>query len=81
VISKLEHGGRRKLPLKTDIEKFNNQYTPIQVNVLKNVHDRFLIIDNSKVYHIGASLKDLGKKVFGFSKMEIETGLFMKIIK
>lgn len=69
-----------KDPLKTDIEKFNNQYTPIEVNVLKNVHDRFLIIDNSIVYHIGASLKDLGKKVFGFSKMEIETDLIMKII-
>ncbi len=69
-----------KDPLKTDIEKFSKQYFPIEVNVLINVHDRFLIIDSNIVYHIGASLKDLGKKVFGFSKMEIDSEWILKII-
>lgn len=67
-----------KDPLKTDIEKFSKQYFPIEVNVLKSVHDRFLIIDSKIVYHIGASLKDLGKKVFGFSKMEIDPDWILK---
>ncbi len=57
--------------LKLDLEKYNTQYEPILLEEIKNVHDRFLIIDND-VYHIGASLKDLGKKLFAFSKMELE---------
>ncbi len=57
--------------LKLDLEKYNTQYEPIRLEEIKNVHDRFLIIDND-VYHIGASLKDLGKKLFAFSKMELE---------
>ncbi len=57
--------------LKLDLEKYNTQYEPIILKEIKNVHDRFLIIDND-VYHIGASLKDLGKKLFAFSKMELE---------
>jgi hypothetical protein len=48
--------------LKLDVEKFNSQYKPIDVKTYKNAHDRFLIIDDNIVYHIGASLKDLGKK-------------------
>jgi hypothetical protein len=56
--------------LKNDIEKFNKQYEPIQVKEFPNSHDRFLIIDDKDIYHIGASLKDLGKKWFAFSKIE-----------
>ena len=55
--------------LHLDIKKYNQQYQPITVKELKNVHDRFIIIDKRSVYHIGASLKDLGKKWFAFSKM------------
>ena len=57
--------------LALDIKKFNAQYPPIEVKEFNNSHDRFLIIDNSTVYHFGASLKDLGKKWFAFSKMDI----------
>ena len=53
-----------------DIKKHNAQYRPIEVKQSKNIHDRFLIIDEV-VYHIGASIKDLGKKLFPFSKMEM----------
>lgn len=56
--------------LQLDIDKHNSQYPPITVETIKNNHDRFLIIDKT-VYHIGASLKDLGKKLFAFSKLEI----------
>ncbi len=66
--------------LKTDLEKHNKQYPPIEIKVYKNAHDRFLIIDKKHVYHIGASLKDLGKKLFGFSKMELEADILMKIL-
>ena len=59
--------------LKQDIEKHNMQYSPIAIEIFKKSHDRFLIIDNSLVYHIGASLKDLGKKWFAFSKMNLNT--------
>lgn len=57
--------------LKLDLEKYNAQYRNLKVRTSNKYHDRFLIIDDS-VYHIGASLKDLGKKVFGFSKMKID---------
>ena len=57
--------------LKQDLEKHNMQYTPIAIEIFKKSHDRFLIIDNTLVYHIGASLKDLGKKWFAFSKMNL----------
>jgi len=60
----------KKLTL--DIEKYNNQYNNLSVKVSKSFHDRFIIIDEKVVYHIGASLKDLGKKVFAFSKMQID---------
>lgn len=56
--------------LQLDIDKHNSQYPPITVATIKNNHDRFLIIDK-EVYHIGASLKDLGKKLFAFSKLEM----------
>lgn len=57
--------------LKLDIRKYNSQYPQIEVKTCKRCHDRFLIIDDKDVYHIGASLKDLGKKVFAFSKLDI----------
>ncbi|MBU1657434.1 ORF6N domain-containing protein [bacterium] len=56
--------------LKLDLEKYNKQYKDISIVTNKKFHDRFLIIDNKEVYHIGASLKDLGKKTFAFSKLE-----------
>ena len=55
-----------------DIDRHNAQYAPIDIETFRLSHDRFLCIDND-VYHIGASIKDLGKKWFGFSKMEILT--------
>ena len=62
--------------LQLDIKKHNSQYEQIHIKTSDTFHDRFLIIDNT-VYHIGASLKDLGKKLFAFSKMEIKpTELF-----
>ena len=54
-----------------DIDKFNAQYEAIEVKLFTKSHDRFLIIDNQTVYHIGASLKDLAKKWFAFSKIEL----------
>ena len=55
---------------KQDIVKHNQQYEPIKIQISANIHDRFLIIDDT-VYHIGASMKDLGKKLFAFSRMEL----------
>lgn len=52
-----------------DVDRHNNQYPPIEVDVFRRSHDRFLCIDDT-VYHVGASIKDLGKKWFAFSKME-----------
>ena len=57
-------------PLALDIEKYNAQYPLVDVKVFKDSHDRFMIIDNEDVYHFGASLKDLGKKWFAFSKFD-----------
>lgn len=54
----------------TDLKKFNEQYPKIEVTEFKHSHDRFMIIDNEDVYHFGASLKDLGKKWFAFSKFD-----------
>ncbi len=60
--------------LNMDIQKHNAQYPPIDVKLFSKSHDRFLIIDQLTVYHIGASLKDLGKRWFAFSKMEMSAG-------
>jgi len=59
-----------KQQLLLDLEKHNAQYQPIDVKIYDKVHDRYLCIDNT-VYHIGASLKDLGKRWFSFNKMEM----------
>jgi len=58
--------------LKLDLKKYNAQYRPIKIKRFDASHDRFLIIDEVEIYHIGASLKDLGKKWFAFSKMNGE---------
>jgi len=57
---------------KLDVKQYNAQYPKIEVKQFKKSHDRFLIIDNETVYHIGASLKDLGKKWFAFSKINLD---------
>jgi len=72
-----------KIPivLQHDIEKFTAQYDPIEIKIFSKSHDRFLIIDNEIVYHIGASLKDLGKKWFAFSKIELDAKEMMNKIE
>ena len=62
--------------LQLDLIKHNAQYKLVNIYESNNFHDRFLIIDDV-VYHVGASLKDLGKKLFAFSKMEIETSILL----
>lgn len=65
-----------------DVRKANEQYPTIQVKTFDKSHDRFLIIDHSEVYHLGASLKDLGKKWFAFSKMDKKSvSSIMNLIK
>jgi hypothetical protein len=56
--------------LRLDLEKHNAQYPPIEIRRIQQVHDRFLLIDGKELYHIGASIKDLGKKWFAFSRMD-----------
>jgi hypothetical protein len=58
--------------LQLDIKKFNEQFPPAEIKEFNHSHDRFMIIDNRDLYHFGASLKDLGRKWFGFSKMEVD---------
>jgi len=53
-----------------DVAKFNSQYPKLAVKISKDFHDRFFIIDRNEVYHIGASIKDAGKKSFGITKLE-----------
>ena len=67
--------------LQLDLDKHNDQYPPIQVRTYKESHDRFLLIDKTEVFHIGASIKDLGKKMFAFSKMNEPASFFMKLLK
>ena len=57
--------------LELDYQKYKAQYQNIELKEFKKAHDRFLIIDSTEIYHIGASLKDLGKKWFAFSKFEM----------
>jgi len=56
--------------LQLDLQKHNAQYPPIEIKTFKQSHDRFLILDDSTIYHFGASLKDLGKKMFAFSRFD-----------
>ena len=63
--------------LQLDIARHNAQYPPIAVLEFPNVHDRFLCVDDT-VYHFGASLKDLGKRWFAFSRMEITADMLLE---
>jgi hypothetical protein len=58
--------------LRLDLKKYNSQYRPIKIKKFNSAHDRFLIIDDNQIYHFGASLKDLGKKWFAFSKFDMK---------
>jgi len=65
-----------------DTQKFNEQFPPVEIKEFNHSHDRFMIIDDRDLYHFGASLKDLGKKWFGFSKMDVEvTKMLAKLLK
>ena len=66
--------------LTLDLQKHNAQYAPIDVRVMTKFHDRFLFIDEKTIYHIGASIKDLGKKVFGFSKLGLDAKQIMNML-
>jgi len=67
--------------LQLDVDKFNIQYPKVFVYEFALAHDRFLIIDGVVLYHLGASLKDLGKKWFAFSKIDLEIGKILDILK
>ncbi|MGB5792916.1 MAG: DNA-binding protein, partial [Poseidonibacter sp.] len=67
--------------LKQDFEKYSKQYDNITLKTFKDSHDRFLILDKKEIYHIGASIKDLGKKWFAFSKIDISANdLISKLV-
>lgn len=66
--------------LRLDLQRYNSQYPPIEVKLFSDAHDRFLLIDQTELYHIGASLKDLGKKWFAFSKMNAETSKMLSFL-
>lgn len=66
--------------LQLDVQRYNSQYPPISIHTFVHAHDRFLIIDGTELYHIGASLKDLGKKWFAFSKMNAETSKMLSFL-
>ncbi|MCO5287023.1 MAG: ORF6N domain-containing protein [Chitinophagaceae bacterium] len=67
--------------LQLDLKRYNSQYPPIAIHKFTHTHDRFLIIDGTELYHIGASLKDLGKKWFAFSKMDAEASKLLGILR
>lgn len=64
-----------------DLKKLQSQYDSIAIKKLKNNHDRFLVIDRKIMYHIGASLKDLGKKMFAFSRMDVECRRLLDLLE
>ncbi|MGJ1419529.1 ORF6N domain-containing protein [Sphingobacterium spiritivorum] len=66
--------------LRLDLQRYNSQYPPIKIKTFSDAHDRFLIIDHTELYHIGASLKDLGKKWFAFSKMSAEASKMISLL-
>ncbi|MEI8047980.1 MAG: ORF6N domain-containing protein [Bacteroidota bacterium] len=67
--------------LELDLKKHNEQYPEIVIRTFADSHDRFLIIDRQQLYHLGASLKDLGKKWFAFSRMDSLTGVILNKLK
>jgi len=66
--------------LSLDLDKHNAQYPPIAIHRIQHVHERFLSIDEQELYHIGASIKDLGKKWFAFSRMDSLAGEVLRRI-
>ena len=68
--------GHLSRQLQLDVQKHNSQYPPVNIVQAPNIHDRFLIVDDD-VYHIGASLKDLGKKLFAFSKLGLSPTMLL----
>lgn len=64
--------------LQLDLERNNTQYPQVSLKVYGKAHDRFLIIDNREIYHIGASLKDLGKKLFAFSRLRVDPEVLIR---
>ena len=70
-VSAIVYTQRISAQLQLDLDRHNNQYPPIDIRTYRQCHDRFLIIDGKDIYHIGASLKDLGKKMFAFSRLEM----------
>ena len=66
--------------LQLDLDRHNSQYPPIDIRTFRDSHDRFLIVDETDVYHIGASLKDLGKKMFAFSKLDIPAAVITDLL-
>jgi len=72
--------GKITAQLQLDLDKHNDQYPPINIRTYAHAHDRFIIIDE-EVYHIGASLKDLGKKLFAFTKMNMPASVIMNSLE
>ena len=66
--------------LQLDLDRHNSQYPPIDIRTYRDSHDRVLIVDETDVYHIGASLKDLGKKMFAFSKLDIPAAVITDLL-
>ncbi len=75
-VSALIYTGEISRTFRQSINRHNRQYAPIDIRTADKIHDRFLIIDNT-LYHIGASIKDLGKKLFAFSQMEISPDVIL----
>ena len=67
--------------LELDFKKYQKQYKNVELKINKNFHDRFLIIEEKEIYHLGASLKDLGNKVFAFSKLNINSFEFLEKLR
>jgi hypothetical protein len=67
--------------LQLDLKKHNLQYPIIEIKTISHTHDRFLLLDNKELYHIGASLKDLGKKWFAFSRMDDFASVILNLLK
>ncbi|WP_262707337.1 fic family toxin-antitoxin system [Sphingobacterium siyangense] len=63
-----------------DVQRYNSQYPTIDIQLFYDAHDRFLVIDHTELYHIGAPLKDLGKKWFAFSRMDIEAAKMLRFL-
>ena len=63
-----------------DVKKFNKEYPILKISRTNKFHDRFIVIDNKEMYHLGASIKDLGKKCFGINKIE-DSEIIKKIMQ